>query len=63
MDSDDEISPDCIDKLYAKMQEENVDFVEGVCQNLHRSGEIIGYFIYTYWPKFERSFGNSATIL
>ncbi|MDR2690799.1 MAG: glycosyltransferase [Dysgonamonadaceae bacterium] len=48
MDSDDKISPDCIDKLYAKMQEENVDFVEGSCQMLLQSGEIIGdLFIYT----------------
>ena len=41
MDSDDEISPDCIEKLYAKMQEENVDFVEGSYRNLFWSGEII----------------------
>ena len=41
MDSDDEISPDCIEKLYAKMQEENVDFVEGFYRNLFRSGETV----------------------
>jgi glycosyltransferase involved in cell wall biosynthesis len=47
MDSDDEISPDCIDKLYAKMQEENVDFVEGSWQYLLHSGEIIKDLIHT----------------
>ena len=47
MDSDDEISPDCIDRLYAKMQEENADFVEGSCQRVLRSGEIIENSIYT----------------
>lgn len=47
MDSDDEISPDCIEKLYAKMQEENVDFVEGSYQYLSRSGEIIEDTIYS----------------
>ncbi|MDR2651951.1 MAG: glycosyltransferase [Prevotellaceae bacterium] len=41
MDSDDEISLDCIDRLYAKMQEEDVDFVEGSVRRLKRSGEII----------------------
>ena len=38
MDSDDELSPDCIDRLYAKMQEENVDFVEGSYRKLFRGG-------------------------
>jgi hypothetical protein len=47
MDSDDEISPDCIDKLYAKMQEKNVDFVESSSQRLYRSGKIIKDLIYT----------------
>jgi glycosyltransferase involved in cell wall biosynthesis len=52
MDSDDEISPDCIEKLYAKMQEENVDFVVGSRQRLFRSGEIIEDLIYSD-PNFE----------
>jgi len=46
MDSDDEISIDCIEKLYAKMQEKNVDFVIGACRRLLRSGEIIEDSIY-----------------
>jgi glycosyltransferase involved in cell wall biosynthesis len=41
MDSDDEISPDCIEKLYAKMQEEPVDFVIGSYRALLRTGETI----------------------
>ncbi|MDR0733766.1 MAG: glycosyltransferase [Dysgonamonadaceae bacterium] len=47
MDSDDAISPDCIDKLYAEMQKKNVDFVEGSQQTLLQSGEIIEDSIYT----------------
>ncbi|MDR0733921.1 MAG: glycosyltransferase [Dysgonamonadaceae bacterium] len=41
MDSDDAISPDCIARLSAKMQEENVDFVTGSRRRLMQSGEII----------------------
>ncbi|MDR1632787.1 MAG: glycosyltransferase [Dysgonamonadaceae bacterium] len=52
MDSDDEISPDCIEKLYAKMQEENVDFVESSYQTLLRSGEVIRKFSNSPPPEF-----------
>jgi glycosyltransferase involved in cell wall biosynthesis len=45
MDSDDEITPDCIEKLYAKMQEDDVDFVIGSYQSKLQSGEIIKNFI------------------
>jgi glycosyltransferase involved in cell wall biosynthesis len=37
MDSDDEISADCIEKLYAKIKSENVDFVQGSCRNINRN--------------------------
>jgi len=45
MDSDDEISPDCIEKLYEKMQMEEVDFVIGSYQKRLRTREIIENFI------------------
>jgi len=41
MDSDDEISPDCIEKLYMKMQEEDVDFVIGSYKRILRTGETL----------------------
>ena len=46
LDSDDEITPNCIEKLYAKMQENEVDFVIGSYRKLLRTGEIIGDIIY-----------------
>jgi glycosyltransferase involved in cell wall biosynthesis len=35
MDSDDEITPDCIQKLYDEMQRSDVDFVQGSMINLY----------------------------
>jgi glycosyltransferase involved in cell wall biosynthesis len=50
MDSDDEISPDCIEKLYAKMQENAVDFVIGSTCCLERTGKPIASLIYNDPP-------------
>jgi glycosyltransferase involved in cell wall biosynthesis len=41
MDSDDEITPDCIEKLYAKMLTDDVDIVIGSYKKLLRTGETI----------------------
>jgi len=41
MDSDDEITPDCIEKLHSKMVQEDVDFVVGSVRRLLRTGEYI----------------------
>ncbi|MDR0559662.1 MAG: glycosyltransferase [Prevotellaceae bacterium] len=41
MDSDDEISPDCIKKLYDNIQKQNADFAVGSCRRLSRTGQII----------------------
>jgi len=41
MDSDDEISSDCIKKLYMKMQTEAVDFVIGSYKRVLRTGETL----------------------
>jgi glycosyltransferase involved in cell wall biosynthesis len=41
MDSDDEIMPRCIETLYAKMQNENVDFVVGSWQSSFRNGDTL----------------------
>ena len=46
MDSDDELSSDCIEKLHAEMQENETDFVSGSYRELLRSGKIIGDSIY-----------------
>jgi glycosyltransferase involved in cell wall biosynthesis len=47
MDSDDEISSDCIEKLHVKMQEHEVDFVSGSYRKRLRSGEIVEDIVYT----------------
>jgi len=64
LDSDDEILPDCIEKLYMKMQDEDVDFIIGSFKILQRTGETISDFIYDYpcirghleiaWQYFEK---------
>ncbi|MDR1120645.1 MAG: glycosyltransferase [Dysgonamonadaceae bacterium] len=41
MDSDDEITPRCIEMLYAKMQNENVDFIIGSWQSSLRNGDVL----------------------
>ncbi len=46
MDSDDEITPDCIEVLYKAMMEEPVDFVAGSYDRKEQDGEIISGFHY-----------------
>lgn len=44
MDSDDEITPDCIQLLYDKMMESPVDFVASFCDRINSQGEKVVYY-------------------